>query len=165
MNPAHGVHEERALIVREARLLDEKRWDDWLELYVEDARYWVPARTANGDLTTDPNSELSLIYYDRRYSLQERIMRIRSGRSLASTPLQRTVHILGDLSADDADSPGLYAAPFTVQIFEPRTKRCFSVFGHYQFQFRQTAAGLRIAMKKIILANDHLEAILDIYSL
>ena len=30
------------LVYREARLIDEKRFDEWYELFAEDARYWIP---------------------------------------------------------------------------------------------------------------------------
>ena len=41
---------ERCL-ARQAEILDEKRWDDWLELFTEDGHYWMPAHEEqiNGD--------------------------------------------------------------------------------------------------------------------
>jgi 3-phenylpropionate/cinnamic acid dioxygenase small subunit len=30
------------LVYLEARLIDEKRFEEWYELYTEDAFYWVP---------------------------------------------------------------------------------------------------------------------------
>lgn len=32
------------LLYREAELLDERRYEDWLDLFTEDARYWMPMR-------------------------------------------------------------------------------------------------------------------------
>ena len=54
------------LLYREAAYLDEHRWAEWLELYTEDAEFWVPAWDEDGKPTNDPQSQLSLIYYDRR---------------------------------------------------------------------------------------------------
>lgn len=31
-----------AFVYREARLLDERRYDEWLSMYADDARYWMP---------------------------------------------------------------------------------------------------------------------------
>lgn len=150
------------LIALEAMLLDERRWEAWLDLYAEDAVYWVPARTAAGDPTGDPQRELSLIYYDNRRSLRERIMRIESGRSLASTPLQRTVHIVG---AAVSGAGEVFRVPFCVHLFEPRAKRSGAFFGHYEYRLSAAGGALRIQAKKILLANDHLELIADVYSL
>src|SRR5439155_10042637 len=54
------------LVHREARLLDEQRWDDWLALFVEDCEYWMPAWKADGTPTANPQAELSHIYYASR---------------------------------------------------------------------------------------------------
>jgi len=157
------LQEMQALLCREAALLDQRRWDDWLALYADEAVYWVPARKADGELTTDPDRELSLIYYDRKQSLRERVMRITSGRSLASTPLQRTVHVLGmPVPLDSGDG---VLVPFCVHVFEPRSKRSGRFFGHYEAGFAREGGTLRIRSKKVLLANDHLELVADVYSL
>ena len=54
--------QELAKFIRhEARLIDEKRFDEWLALFTEDARYWVPAAPGQ----TDPLRHNSLAYEDR----------------------------------------------------------------------------------------------------
>ena len=41
--PPYPLEAELAkFIYKEARLLDEKRFDEWYELFTEDAHYWVP---------------------------------------------------------------------------------------------------------------------------
>ena len=52
----------QAFIYREARLLDDRQWDEWLKCYHEDATYWMPAWDDNDELTEDPQAEISLIY-------------------------------------------------------------------------------------------------------
>jgi len=86
----------RDLIVREAVYLDERRWDDWLALFTEDCEYWVPTWRTEEALTSDPQAEISHIYYANRAGLEDRIVRIRSGRSPASVPLRRTTHVVGN---------------------------------------------------------------------
>ena len=54
------------LVHREARHLDEQRWDDWLALYTEDCEFWMPAWKADGTPTANPRTELSHIYYANR---------------------------------------------------------------------------------------------------
>ena len=53
--------EVAALINREAMLLDRRRWDEWIDLYTEDAVYWVPAWASEEETTTDPDTQLNLI--------------------------------------------------------------------------------------------------------
>src|SRR4029077_19534008 len=52
----------RALIEREARLLDELRFDEWLKLYTPECIYWVPATPERGD----PRREVAISFDDRR---------------------------------------------------------------------------------------------------
>ncbi|NLY65342.1 MAG: benzoate 1,2-dioxygenase small subunit, partial [Alcaligenaceae bacterium] len=53
-------------LFKEARLLDDAQWDDWLNCYHKNAEFWMPAWDDNDTLTTDPLQEISLIYYPDR---------------------------------------------------------------------------------------------------
>ena len=64
------------LVYREAMLLDRRRWDDWIDLYTEDAMYWVPAWANEEDTTNDPDTQLNLIYLRNRGGLEDRVFRI-----------------------------------------------------------------------------------------
>ncbi len=66
---------------REGLLLDEHAWEQWLELYEPDCEYWVPMWDDDGEPTRDPQSELSLIYYQSRSGLEDRVFRIKTGKS------------------------------------------------------------------------------------
>ena len=69
----------------EARLLDDRKFEEWLECYSEDAEYWMPSWDVDGTLTQDPQSEISLIYYPNRGGLEDRVFRIRTERSSATS--------------------------------------------------------------------------------
>lgn len=77
-------------LYREARLLDDRQWDEWLECYSPKVEYWMPAWDDHDTLTEDPQSEISLIYYPSRDGLEDRVFRIKTERSSASTPEPRT---------------------------------------------------------------------------
>jgi benzoate/toluate 1,2-dioxygenase beta subunit len=44
------------LLYREAAYLDERRWQEWLALYADDAEFWLPAWDEDGRPTDDPHS-------------------------------------------------------------------------------------------------------------
>src|SRR5262245_32378679 len=73
--------EGRQLLERETALLDDRCWDEWLTLYTADCEYWMPAWRTDSELTTDPRAELSHFYYASRAGLEDRLVRICSGRS------------------------------------------------------------------------------------
>jgi len=97
------------LLYREALYLDERRWDDWLALYDEAAEFWVPAWKSEDQPTDDPSSEVSLVYAARRSELEDRVWRVRSGQSIASTPLPRTAHIVTNVL--DGPTPAARSKP------------------------------------------------------
>ena len=152
------------LIYREAAYLDEKRWPEWLALYAEDAEFWLPAWNAEANPTSDPQAQLSLIYYNSRAGLEDRIWRIQSGKSLASDPLIRTCHMITNLRLTGAAKEGhvCVESHWQVYVYRPAQRQSSSYFGFYEHVLRRESDGLRIARKKIILLNDEIESALDI---
>jgi len=153
-----------ALLYREARYLDEGRWDDWLDLYVEDAVFWIPAWKSETEVTADPATELSLVYYQGRKNLEDRVWRARSGLSVASAPLLRVVHQITniDIVAADADEARV-ASNFSVHLYDRRSSRTHLFFGRYSHRLLREAGSIKIAQKTIILLNDTIPTVLDFY--
>jgi 3-phenylpropionate/cinnamic acid dioxygenase small subunit len=92
MSTAMALEETSGLLLHEAHCLDSRKWDEWLELYTEDAVFWVPAWKDEEHQTDNPDREVSMMYYGQRARLAERVWRARSGQSIASAPLPRTMH-------------------------------------------------------------------------
>ena len=152
------------LIHREARLLDEQRWDEWLGLYHEDCEYWMPAWKADGTLTSNPKTELSHIYYASRAGLEDRIVRIRSGKSAASTPTPRTAHIVGSVVPLESPADRLrLASSWVTHVFFPRSHESQAFFGRSEHELALHEGDWRIAKKKILLQNDYIPTMLDVY--
>lgn len=155
------------LLYQEALYLDERRWDEWLELYLPTARYWVPAWKTEAELVSDPDREISLIYYESRAGLEDRIWRLKSGLSVASSPLRRTAHAVTNVLVTDASVPGEVEvkATFHVGVFDPRRKTSHAFFGRYLYRLTSTPEGWRIASKTIVLLNDQIPTVADVYML
>ena len=84
----------RMLLEREARLLDQLRYDDWLALYAAECIYWVPSTPGAGD----PRREISVMFDDRR-RLEDRIYRFRTGFAWSQAPASRTVRLITNVEA------------------------------------------------------------------
>jgi 3-phenylpropionate/cinnamic acid dioxygenase small subunit len=82
----------RALLEREARLLDQGRFEDWLGMYAPECLYWVPGTAGGGD----PRREVALAFDDRR-QLEGRIYRIRTGYAWSQVPQSRTVRLISNV--------------------------------------------------------------------
>lgn len=152
-------------LFREAQLLDERRWDEWVELYTEDAVFWVPAWKSEDEPTSSPDTELSLIYYEGRSNLADRVWRARSNLSVASTPLHRTAHAITNvlLEAPPAPSQVMVKSSWATHTFNPRRKTQHVFFGRAEHTLRLEGGAWRIARKKALLLNDYIPAVLDFY--
>ena len=87
------------LIYREARLIDEKRFDEWYELFTEDAFYWVPLTPGQPDGV----NHTSLAYEDKLL-LKLRIERLKSPRAYSQQPESRCLHVLQRPDAESMDA-------------------------------------------------------------
>jgi benzoate/toluate 1,2-dioxygenase beta subunit len=79
------LFQAQRVLYREARLLDEQRFDDWLRLFTEDARYCLPIRS--GDLPTEP-----ALVREGRAGMEERVFRLTRTLAHAQNPPSRTQH-------------------------------------------------------------------------
>ena len=81
-----------AFLFREARLIDERKFEQWADLFTPDALYWVPLSAGQ----TDDLNEMSIIRDDRAM-LDARVARLRHPEAHADTPPVRTVHMLANI--------------------------------------------------------------------
>jgi 3-phenylpropionate/cinnamic acid dioxygenase small subunit len=86
--------EFRRLLEREARLLDQLRYDDWLSMYSPECIYWVPSTPKGGD----PRREIAVMFDDRR-RLEDRVYRLRTGFAWSQAPASRTVRLITNVEA------------------------------------------------------------------
>jgi benzoate/toluate 1,2-dioxygenase subunit beta len=158
--------EAEDLLYREARALDERRFDDWLAMFADDVEYWVPAWKDETTPTSDPARELSLIYYEGKQNLADRIWRLNSGLSNASEIPARVVHMIGNVIVESAQAgAAVILSAFNVHRHDPRTDRSHVFFGHYRHVFRREEEQWLIAAKKITLLNDCIPTVADVYML
>lgn len=152
-----------ALLHREARYLDRRDWDAWLDLYTEDAEFWIPMWDSEHELTSDPQSELSLMYYPDRSGLEDRVFRLRTDASSASKPLPRTCHLITNIEVEA--TPGGAEVLANWQTVSYRHKKTYSFTGYYEYGLVRGPRGQWcIARKKIVVINDLILDILDFYS-
>ncbi|MDB5430119.1 MAG: Benzoate/toluate 1,2-dioxygenase beta subunit [Caulobacter sp.] len=158
--------EERArdLVMLEGYLLDHREWDAWLDLYWDQASYWVPAWKDEYSVTNDPQGELSLIYYPNRSGLEDRIFRIRTNKSLACMPLPRTTHMTSITRVTDLPGGEIQVdANWVVHVY--RLDKAHAFFGQQTHVLRRFGDALKIVSRRTVLNNDTVPDVLDIYSI
>ncbi|NMH99660.1 3-phenylpropionate/cinnamic acid dioxygenase subunit beta [Pseudonocardia sp. K10HN5] len=96
-------------LYREARLLDEERYDDWLALFTPDVRYWVPG--VENRMRRDPLGSVirsHMAYFDDNFTdLSRRVARFQAPTAWAEDPATRHVHLVTNIEVDAvAAEPG-----------------------------------------------------------
>ena len=137
-------------VATEARLLDARRYDDWLALFAEDGRYWVPLL---GAAQADADTHNSLAYEDRLL-LALRIERLNDPRAHSQHPPSRGQHVLqrsAVLQRDDAQGRYELHTPFV--YIESRGGSQTVLAGSVRHTLRRNDAGLRIALKRVDLLD------------
>ena len=156
--------EVERFIFEEAALVDQGRWQAWLDMYTEDMVYWAPSWVNEQEMTTDPEGEVSIIYMNSRKELEHRIWRFTSGESPASYPLPRTNHIISNVRIlQDRKDRIVTASNWLTQCY--RNKEQFLYGGNYEHTLIRGDAGFKISRKKVTLLNDVVLGYVDVYHL
>lgn len=160
--PAASYADICAFLYREARLLDDRQFDEWLECYSRDVEYWMPAWTDDDALTADPQTEISLIYYSNRKGLEDRVFRLNTERSSASTPEPRTSHFITNVEVLSAATDAVELR-YNWHTMSHRYRETAQFFGTTFLTLDMSGAAPTILRKKIVLKDDYIHQVIDIY--
>lgn len=158
-----AIEEIQAFLYHEARCLDDCDWDGWLAHYAPDATFWMPSWDDDETLTEDPQREISLIYYSSKQGLEDRVFRIKTDRSSAtSMPAPRTSHNISNVEVLETGS-GVIKIRFNWVNLSFRYKTTDTYFGTSFYTLDTTGDALLITEKKVVLKNDYIHHVVDIY--
>ncbi|MFN3614703.1 MAG: benzoate 1,2-dioxygenase small subunit [Rubrimonas sp.] len=160
---ALSLAEIEAFLHAEARALDDRDWDAWLAFYAPEASFWMPAWDDFDTLTEDPANEMSLIYYADRRGLEDRVFRIKTDRSSAtSLPEPRTGHNISNVEILSQDGPTTKIR-FNWFTLSYRYKTTDTYFGTSFYTIDTSSGRPLIAEKKVVLKNDCIHHVIDVY--
>ena len=144
------IREIEAFIYREARLLDERRFEEWIELFAPEGYYWVPGAPDQ----EDPYQSVS-IFFDDLPLLKTRIQRIRHPKIHSQEPPTRTCHLVSNIELATGDNIDDQISVFSAQIMtEFRLDKQRSYSGRVRHLLRLTAEGnFEILWKRVDLIN------------
>ncbi|MEO0464592.1 MAG: aromatic-ring-hydroxylating dioxygenase subunit beta [Pseudomonadota bacterium] len=143
--------EIRLFVEREAQLLDQMRYEEWVSLFMPDARYWVPVSLEQPSPAAGPSH-----FHDDIQVLMVRTHRLKNPRAFGAEPAPRTVHIVSGVSSEE-DSDG-YNVTSSQIMLEYRDRGNYDedqrLFGGLvTHHLKRVEGSLRIARKRIDLIN------------
>lgn len=147
------VRSVEAFLIHEARLLDERRFEAWMELFTPDGYYWAPARPEQ----PDPWSEVSLMFDDLEI-ITNRISRLRHPKIYAQMPPSRATRQVSNVGIEEVDTAnGELVARSVLFMLEHRPtlpqpiERIFAATCFHKL--RPEGGTFRMAWKKVQLTN------------
>lgn len=140
-------------VYAEARMLDEQRFEPWLELFTEDGYYWMPLTHDQ----TDPRLQGSLMYEDKLLLLV-RIERLTGQRTFSQEPRSRSHHLLArpDIETQHPwhqPEQGQYVVRAAFHYVETRMDQQTLFAGWATYQLQAQDGALRIKQKRVDLVN------------
>ncbi len=144
-----------AFLYREAELLDERRFEEWLALFTDDARYWMPMRRnvpADESEREYTREGLDVSWFDEgKDTLTRRVKQIRTGIHWAEQPPSRTCHMVSNVQVVSA-SAGEVCVKSRFLLYRNRVETETDVLvGKREDVLRRVDGGFRIARRKIVL--------------
>jgi 3-phenylpropionate/cinnamic acid dioxygenase small subunit len=145
MNADRGVE----LVYREARLIDEQRYDEWYDLFTDDARYWMPLTRNQPDGDTHTS-----LFYEDKLLLKVRIERFRHPNAFSQQQPSFCQHVLQQPGVESVAADQSLVVLRTPFIYvETQLDRQLLLAAVAYHHLIPTAGGLRIRMKKVELLN------------
>jgi anthranilate 1,2-dioxygenase (deaminating, decarboxylating) small subunit len=158
-NLQNGVEQ---FLYRKAELCDRRDWDAYLDMFDESAEFHIPQWDSEHVYTTDPKREMSMIYYANRTGLEDRVYRIRTGKSAASSPMPRTLHLINNVRITENSETHLEVkAKWVTHHYRFGLAECF--FGEATYRLKPDGDSWKITRKHVVLLNDQINAVLDFY--
>ncbi len=148
------VMEAERFVFAEARLLDERRFDEWEALFTDDATYWVPI-----DPTKDSGQGIAIISDDRK-RLHERVYRLTQTPVLDQNPPSRTMRFVSnvDVEPDGKDETRVRCQQLITEMRPGgpgqagmNLVRLFPA--HCEYRLRWAGGSWKIVQKKVVLLD------------
>ena len=168
------LREVEQFLYREARMLDQRQFHQWLELFTDDVRYWMPMRTNRYPASSKAISILDGSRYEEedlykegdlaimeetRDSLERRVARLDTGMAWAEDPPSRTRHFISNIEVEQGETEAELKVYSNFIMYRTRaeTEEDFYV-GSREDVLRKVGDSWKIAYRKIVLDQNVLLA-------
>ena len=157
-------HRIEQFLYREVRLLSERRYEEWLDLFTDDARYWMPARETIDGQPDALWDEGEMAYFDDdKEFLAARIERLRSSLAHAEQPPSRLRYFISNVEVAALDDGDLDVR-CNLLVYQSRLERTeVSYVGRREDRLCEAGSSWRIRRRKIILDQTLVPRTLSIF--
>ena len=155
MNSHELWHEVQQFLFQEARMLDERRFKEWVELFTDDVLYWAPILTNRAG--RDANLEVSKFgeaahFEDGKASLRNRVKRFDTGMAWAEVPPSRTRHLISNVEVEPVEGADGVRARSAFLVYRSHLETDLEIYAGTRIDLlRRENGAWRIARREIHL--------------
>ncbi len=149
-------HQISQFLYREAKLLDDWKFRDWLEVFAEDISYTL--RTTPNAQTRDRRRSVepptTWVFNDNKHLLERRVARLETGMAWAEEPPSRTTHMVSNVIIEPTEVDGEYEVYVTYLLNRTQKEKDVTIYcGKRHDKLRKVEGGLgfQIFNRKITL--------------
>jgi 3-phenylpropionate/cinnamic acid dioxygenase small subunit len=136
------------LLIRQAALLDAKRWADWIDLFDEEGVYWMPVEPSQRDWLSEPS-----IFAEDKLMMEIRMGRLSHPNAWSQAAMWGTNHLVSNLVVESVAQDGTVTAYSRFQMMEMRRDQVRHFGGTYRHHLVRTGEGLRIRLQRVDMMN------------
>jgi len=155
-------HDLQQFLFHEAWLLDERRFDEWLELFTDDTFYWMPGRI--NSMTNDMADSIGklgelALFEETKQTLQMRVARLHTGMAWAEQPPSRTRHLVTNVIVEPTGKANEVKVMCNFLIYRTQLEHELDIWvGKLDDILRNADGKWKIASRTIILDQAVLES-------
>jgi 3-phenylpropionate/cinnamic acid dioxygenase small subunit len=141
-------HEVEQFLFRQSEMLDNKQWQNWIDLFTDDGVYWMPPEPSY--TTWDGTPAI--------FAEDKNLMNVRMGRVLhpdawSQRPLWGTNHVIGNVRVEKAAPNGDVVVKSRFHMMELRRDDVRHFAGLYTHHLKKTKDGFRIRLQRVDMTN------------
>lgn len=140
-------HDVQQFLFREARLMDEHQYDDWLALWAPEAHYWIPTSTDGRGI----DQSIAIVNETRR-GIEDRIKRLKSGAHYAQDPKSSLSRVVSNVEIVESGAEQIIVGS-SFNLTASRNGRIDIVAGRNTYVLQLIDGSPCIASKKVMLSN------------
>jgi len=145
---ARAQHDAEQFLYRQAALLDDKQWQDWIDLFAADGIYWMPPDASYKTWDGQP-----AIFAEDRNLMTVRMRRVLHPDAWSQRPLWGTNHVVSNVIVDKAARNGDLTVRSRFHMMELRRDDVRHFAGQYTHHLKKAKGGYRIKLQRVDMTN------------
>jgi 3-phenylpropionate/cinnamic acid dioxygenase small subunit len=141
-------HEVEQFLYRQSELLDTKRWQEWIDLFVDEGVYWMPPEPSYTTFDGTP-----AIFAEDKNLMEVRMRRVLHPDAWSQRPVWETNHVVSNVIIDKAGPNGEVQVRSRFHMMELRRDDVRHFAGSYAHTLLKTGDGYRIKLQRVDMTN------------